>query len=86
MNTYQLAEKLGVRDCTISAIQLGKIYKNAGGKIRQAKPQVPRIPDEIRAKIRVRYKKGVRGCGSHALAKEFGYSQTTILKIVNEKK
>lgn len=35
LNAYQLADKFNVNQATISKIQLGKTYKNAGGKIRQ---------------------------------------------------
>ena len=82
----QLAEKFGVHFATISDIQLGRRYKNTGGKIR--KPKKPgesqRLPEELRKQIRAEYKAGVVGCGSHALAKKYGVNKTTILNIVHE--
>lgn len=84
LTTTKLAEKFGVGDTTISFIQLGKHYKDAGGSVREKKQGgSPRTPDDIRAQILTRYQKGVRGCGAHVLAKEFGYSKRTILDIVH---
>ena len=79
LNLEQLAEKFGVRPATISRIQLGQKYKNAGGSIRPKRG----VPEDIRAKIRAEYKKGVRGCGCYALAKKYGVDHSTILRIVN---
>jgi len=44
-----------------------------------------RLPDDIRNQIRTEYQKGVKGCGSYALAKKYGVSQPTILNIFHEK-
>ena len=76
----QLAEMFGVTDGTISDIQLGKKYQNAGGTIR--KPQKQRIPDEQREQIRAD-----RATGQYskiALARKYGCSEATIRKIINE--
>lgn len=78
----QLAEMFGVGQTAISSIQRGKTYKNAGGVIRD-KIDI-RTPDEICKQIRSKYKPGVRGHGSHALAKKFGVSSSTVLRIVRE--
>ena len=78
----QLAEKFGVSEGTISDIQMGRKYKAAGGVIR--KPQKQRLSDEVRAQIRAKHKKGVKGCGCGALGKEFGVDSKTIWKVVNE--
>lgn len=86
----ELAETFGVTENTISLVQRAITYKNAGGTIRKAKPRAKprkytsRISDEIREEIRRLYVKGSRDFGAHALAKRFGFSKTTILKIVAE--
>lgn len=84
LNQYQLAEKFDVAPMTISYIQRGKIYKNAGGKIRECRIKMARIPDEIRAKIRAEYVKGSREFALVALAKKYGIDPATIRRIVNE--
>ena len=76
-----LAEKFGVKEITISLIQLGKTYKTAGGTARE--PKRPRVPGDVRDEIRRLYKRGVYGCGARALAKRFGVNPMTILNIVN---
>ena len=78
----ELAKKLDVPPTTISAIQLGLSYKNAGGPIRKSKVQ--RTPDHIREEICRLYKRGVAGCGYQALAKKFGLSLATITDIVRK--
>ena len=80
LNLEQLAAKFGVDRSTIGLIQRGETYKNTGGNIRDKIDN--RTPDDIRAKIRAEYKKGVVGCGSYALAKKYGVDHSTILKIV----
>ncbi len=82
LNTYELAEKFGVVSTTISDIQPGKIYKTAGGSVRESKTQL--VPDEVRAQIRAEYQPGVPGCGYVSLAKKFGVSTATVWRIVNE--
>lgn len=82
LKTCALAEKFGVDQTTISAIQLGKRYKSAGGNVHESK--VPRVPDNIRDEIRRLYVRGSKEFGSTALAEKFGVSQPTILKIVKE--
>lgn len=83
LNIYQLAEKFNMAFQTISEIQRGIYYKDAGGKIREKIDN--RTPDEIRAKILADYQPGVRGCGCHALAKKYGRHPTTINRIVTGK-
>lgn len=79
---YELAKKFEIDQTTISLIQLGKIYKKAGGIIREKSPKKPKVPDEKRAEIKRRYEAG--GVSQSALAKEFGYHQTTISNIIRE--
>ena len=76
----QLATKFGVDNTTISEIQLGKSYANAGGTIRESKRQ--RISDEIREQIRVDWATGTFSYA--ALGKKFGYCAQTIWNIVHE--
>lgn len=76
----ELAAMFGVKQSTISRIQLGKTYANAGGNIR--KPKKQRVPDEIRERIRVDWATGTFSYA--ALARKFGYNRTTIWKIVHE--
>lgn len=82
----KLAEKFGVGATTISNIQLGKKWKNVGGKIREAQKPIGynRIPDDERKEICRRYRMGK--ISQTALAKEFGYSQATISRIIHEEK
>lgn len=76
----QLATKFGVDNTTISEIQLGKSYANAGGTIRESK--FKRVPDEIREQIRVDWATGTFSYA--ALGKKFGYCAQTIWNIVHE--
>ena len=76
----ELAEMFVVDPTTISAIQLGKRYPNAGGNIR--KPKKQRVPDEIRERIRADWATGTFSYA--ALARKFGYDRKTIWKIVHE--
>ena len=80
LNQYELAEKFGVQQSTISEIQRGKKYRHVVGSIR---PKFG-VPEEIRDQIRAEYKAGVRGCGAHVLAKKYGVHHQTILKIVHK--
>ena len=82
LNQYQLADKFGVDQQSISEIQLGKKYRNAGGKIRGKRG----VPDDVRNEIRRLYVRGKHGCGCHVLARQFGIGATTIRKIVNASK
>lgn len=82
----ELAEKFCVAQPTISLIQLGKIYKDAGGKIREKKQGgVPRTPDDKRAQILAAYQPGVKGHSYRAVAKRFGVDAKTVWRIVNGK-
>lgn len=82
LNLKQLAEKFGVHENTISQIQRGRNFKNAGGTIR--KPKVIRVSEEMRSAIRAAHKPKVRGCGYKSLAKNFGLNIKTIIKILHE--
>lgn len=77
-----LAAKFGVDAMTISEIQRGKRYKNAGGKIRESKFKHNITSDELREEIRRLYVKGSREFGSRALAKRFGVDHKTVLNCV----
>ena len=82
LSQQQLAEMFGMDRSSISAIQLGKTWNNAGGTIRQAKPKNPRVPDEIRAKIRADWATGLYT--KAALARKYGVGETTIRRIIRE--
>lgn len=77
----ELAVKFGINEQLVSAIQLGRRYKNAGGKIRSPRG----VPAEIRKKIRTEYVFGSSVAGSKALARKYGVDQKTILNILKEK-
>ena len=83
LTTYELAEMFGVKQATISEIQLGKKWKHAGGTIRQSK--CPCVSEEIKAQIRAEYKRGSYKFGAVALAKKYGVNWKTISKIVKGK-
>ena len=78
-----LAGMFGVSQAVISAIQLGKKYKNAVGTIREARHKSPRVPDDARAEIRRLYAQG--GISMRALAENFGVDQATVWNIVNRR-
>lgn len=80
----ELARQFGVDPVTISEIQRGKTYRNAGGQTRKPKPQAPRVPDDIRERIRAEYIPHKRGHGSHVLARKYGLGVTTVKQIINE--
>lgn len=85
LTTLKLAEMFGVSRKVIGLIQLGKTYKNAGGKIRKGRLPVPgQVPDEIRAEIRRLFIKGNKEFGARALARRFGVDPSTILNIIKE--
>lgn len=78
----QLADMFGMAFQTISTIQLGKSWKNAGGIIRDKVDK--RIPNKVREQIRAEYVYGSADFGSYGLAKKYGISQKTVLNIVRE--
>lgn len=84
LTTYQLTEKFGVNYSSISQIQLGKIWKNADGTIRDKKFTPTIITDEMRTQILADYQKGVSGHGYAAVGKRFGVSSMTVWNIVHE--
>ena len=80
LTTYELAEMFGVKQPRISAIQLGKTYKNEGGTIRGKIDN--RISDEEREQIRAGWATGLYT--KTELAKRYGCSRTTISNIIRE--
>ena len=82
LNTAELAKKFNVGRAAISKIQLGKLWRQNEGSIRQSKAK--RISAEVKAQIRAEYQKGVVGYGCEALAKKYGVSPRTIFNIVHE--
>ena len=78
-----LGEKFNVNPQIICKIQLGQIYKNAGGTVRKPlKKYSPPVPENIKQKIRAEYVKRSCEFGAPALAKKYGLGETTILRIV----
>lgn len=77
-----LARKFGVSKDVIQRVVHGFRYRNAGGKIHDKFDS--RVPDNVRDEICRLYKKGVRGCGSTTLARQFGLGKTTIKRILKE--
>lgn len=80
----ELATMFSVDPATISGIQRGKVYRNAGGTIRTEKLYPHRILDEIRDEIRRLYVRGSHEFGSTALARKFGVNPQTVLNILKE--
>lgn len=78
----ELAAKFGVANRTISAIQLGKTYRNAEGAVRESKR--PHLSADVRDEIRRIYVKGSKKFGSTALAKKYGVDPATICNIIHE--
>lgn len=78
----KLAVMFGVGQDIISEIQLGKTYKNAGGKVRDKIDS--RLSEETRSKIRRLYVRGSHDFGITALAKKFGINSKTIWYIIHE--
>ena len=76
----ELAEMFGMKQATISEIQTGKSYTDAGGSIRKSK--CPRVADEIRDKIRADWATG--NFTYAALARKYGVDRKTIWNIINE--
>ena len=85
LNTVELAKMFGVSKSTISNIQIGKNYKTAGGRIRQANKISPRLPDDVRERIRTEYIKGSKEFGCYGLGEKYGVTPTTICNIIHEK-
>ncbi|MBR1646990.1 MAG: HNH endonuclease [Selenomonadaceae bacterium] len=79
-----LARMFDVSPQTISAIQIGKAYKDAGGTIREAQKRSV-IPNSVRNEIRRLSVKGSREFGSYGLAGKYGVVSSTIIKIIHEK-
>ena len=57
LSNVELAKKFNVAEGLISAVQLGKVYKNVNGQIRKFRrcKYTQRLPDEIHAQIRSEY-------------------------------
>lgn len=83
LTTVDLAKLFRVKQTTISDIQLGKIWKQARGIVRQ--PKCTRVSNEIKEQIRAEYVFGSTEFGSYGLAKKYGVNHVTILNIVHEK-
>lgn len=82
----ELARRFNVNPQTISDVQRGKKYRNAGGTIRTRRPPNPhQVPDEAREEIRRLYKPYSHEFGTTVLSKKYGVCPQTILNIVNEK-
>ena len=85
LTNVALAQMFGVAHTTISAIQLGQIYKNAGGQVRTERlPDPKRIPDNVRNEIRRLHVRGSSEFGAVALAKKFGIGTSSIWRILHE--
>lgn len=79
----QMAEKFGVGKPTVSMIQRGKIWAHLGGTIRGENQRgLPRVPDETRYQIKIDY--ATVQYSQQQLADKYGYSRSTIGRIVNE--
>ena len=87
LSNVELARKFNVAEGLISAVQLGKVYKNVGGQIRKFRrcKYTQRLPDEIRAQIRSEYIPRSSEFSCYALAKKYGVNPQTICTIVHEK-
>ena len=85
LTNMELATKFAVCHQLISQVQLGKIFKNAGGTIRKDKlPDPKRIPEKIREQIRREYIPNVQGHSASALAKKYGVGSSSVRRIVHE--
>ncbi|MBR0288568.1 MAG: NUMOD4 motif-containing HNH endonuclease [Selenomonadaceae bacterium] len=85
LSIYKLAEKFNIPPTSISDIQLGKKYKNAGGTIRSVKMlKKPRTSDDVREEICRLFIKGSKTFGARPLGRKFNLDPTTILNIVRE--
>ena len=82
LTTIALSKIFGVRCTSISNIQRGKSYKQVGGSIRQPQRRIV-LPEEVKAQIRAEYVYGSSEFGCYGLAKKYGVSPTTIMKIVH---
>ena len=85
LSIYELASLFGVHAATVSKIQIGKAYKNAGGTTRKTNKHTKRLSDEVRNQIRGEYIKGSKNFNSRALAKKYNVDPKTILNIVHGK-
>lgn len=81
LNTVELAKIFGVTSSVISAVQLGKTYKNVGGKIRQEYISL-QCEKNTQAKLTTKQVRFIRdnldNLSTYELAKIFGVSATTI--------
>lgn len=80
-----LARRLSKDNAAVQRAVHGHTYKSCGIKTHKIIPKPPCVSFEIRQEIKLRYKKGVAGCGAPALAKEYGLGETTIYRIIKEK-
>lgn len=84
----ELAKIFNTQTTVISAIQLGKRYKNADGSVRESKPRkAPTfLSDKQKAEIRALYIKGDIEFGATALSKIYGVHADTLRVIVGAKR
>lgn len=76
-----LAKKFNVsRDCLKDAIH-GKSYKHIGGTIHQP---IGHTPDEVKAAVLAEYEPRSADANVATLAKKYGLSATTVLKILHD--
>ncbi|MBQ4495042.1 MAG: NUMOD4 motif-containing HNH endonuclease [Selenomonadaceae bacterium] len=83
LTAKQLAKKFSVCIKTISDIQMGKKYRNAGGIARKSKS--PRVPEDVRNEIRSLHIKGDKAFGAFALSKKFSVGVATVRRIIHGK-
>lgn len=78
-----LAQLFGISPVTISDIQCGKIWQNAGGNCRASKRK--NVPNSVCEEIKRIYVPRSQEFGQIALAKKFGLNPRTVRKIINGK-
>ena len=79
LTAKELAEKFNLSLPQISVIQTGRGWKHINGDLR--KSQKPRVPEEIKQKIRADYATG--NYTMEALAKKYGCCLTTVWNIIH---
>lgn len=82
--TEAIGKMFGLNGATVRNIVQGKSYKTAGGKRHEKTAPRPRVPEEIRQKIRDEYIKKDKEHGALALGKKYGINYHTVLIIVQE--
>ena len=84
LTTVELAEKFNVDQTTISNIQLGKSYKQAGGAVRQVNPRKTRksLTEEEAIQIQCLRTENSKKYSIRVLAKMFEVGATTIRHVL----